>query len=74
MKKRKHEIVFATNLNNQNYFSVDLNTTIELPNYITYQFVIRDCTQTITNEGFSRDSRLNIELEITNNGNYYSAT
>jgi len=74
MKKKEHEIVFAMNINNQNGFSVYLNTTIELPNCITYQFVIRDCTQTITNEGFSRDSRLNIELEITNNGNYYSAT
>jgi hypothetical protein len=36
--------------------------------------VVRDCDQTIVREGFGREAKINIELDVTNNGNYNSAT
>jgi hypothetical protein len=61
-------------LSGENGYAADIHSIVTIEEAVTMQFVLRDCSQSITRDSFGRDAKVNIELNVRNNGNYHSAT
>ena len=67
-------IVFHERLTPQNKFSARIRSVFPIPvQHRSYYFVMRDCSKSIVNEYFRKETRLNFELEVRNGKDYHGA-
>lgn len=66
-------MVYDFYLDESNSYSTGVSSKLEVPLEETYHFVLRDCGKTLVNDGYGREAKINISLDMRNNDSHISS-
>jgi hypothetical protein len=68
------ELAIHADLSAQNNYSFQTRSTLEITKEETYHFVFRHCSKTLLGDGYGRDVKLDLYVNLQNNDSYHSST
>lgn len=72
-KIKTSEIIYPIDLTKYNDYKGTFVTKLDVPTEETYNFVLRDCRKKIINDGYGRDAKIEISIDIRNNDKHIAA-